>query len=97
MYEGLGNNLFIEMFFAGTKPTTPKQDYIFGGNDLQEAKALRYKMKQNFTLKEDGFTDGWVKNYAVFLQSSKNDLYCNRLGSIRIRFGPWPRCFRIWF
>ena len=67
MYEGLGDNLFIEMFFAGTVPRTPKQDYVYGRNDLTSAKALRYRLDQNITAKSDGYSDQWVKEYAVFL------------------------------
>ena len=43
---------------------------MYGGNDLTSAKALRYRLEQNVTLKSDGYTDEWVKDYAVFLQSS---------------------------
>ena len=66
MYEGLGENLFIEMFFAGTQPATPTQDYIYGNNNLVGAKALRYQINFNRALKADGYTDAYVKSMSLF-------------------------------
>ena len=66
MYEGLGNNIFIETFFAGTQPATPRQDYLYGNNNLIGAKALRYQINFNHTLKADGYTDSYVRSMAPF-------------------------------
>ena len=41
-YDGLGNNLFIEIIFGGTTPRIPNQNYVYGDNDLTAAKAARY-------------------------------------------------------
>ena len=61
MYEGLGNNMFIELLFAGTQPATPRQDYLYGNNNLVGAKAARYQISFNHTLTADGYTDAYVK------------------------------------
>ena len=42
LYYELGNNIFIEAMFGGTSPKLPKQDYVYGDNDLKTAKAYRY-------------------------------------------------------
>ena len=43
MFDGYGNNIWLEVLFGGTTPRKPKQDYIFGDNDLVSAKAFRYE------------------------------------------------------
>ena len=43
-YDGLGNNIFIEILFGGTTPRRPEQDYLEGDNDLTAAKAVRFNM-----------------------------------------------------
>ena len=42
MYDGLGNNIFLEAFLGGTTPRRVAQDYIFGSNDIAAAKASRF-------------------------------------------------------
>ena len=67
LYDGLGKNIFIEMFFGGTTPRLVKQDYIFGGNDLVSAKAYRYLMRIDNLRKDEGFTDTWKNEYELWL------------------------------
>ena len=47
MFDGYGNNIWLEVLFGSTTPKKPKQDYIFGDNDLVSAKAFRYESKIN--------------------------------------------------
>jgi len=67
MYEGLGNNIFIETVFGGTTPKIPKQDYIYGDNDLKAAKAYRYQIILKALEVRYGFTTEWQKDYEQWL------------------------------
>lgn len=67
LYDGLGRNIFIEMFFGGTTPRLVKQDYIFGTNDIVSAKAYRYIMKIDKLRVDWGFSDSWKNAYELWL------------------------------
>ena len=41
MYDGLGNNIFLEAFLGGTTPRRVAQDYIFGSNDISHISLLQ--------------------------------------------------------
>ena len=40
-------------------PAKPRQDYIYGDNNLIAAKAQRYNIHINMTRKADGYTEDW--------------------------------------
>ena len=62
-YPGIGNNLYIQMLFAGTIPKEATQDYSNGKNDLYSAKAARFAITIDRQSMSKGYTWGWSKNY----------------------------------
>ena len=67
MYDGYGKNIWLEVIFGGTTPRKPKQDYIFGDNDLVSAKAFRYETRIKKLRYRDGYTDDWRFEYQEWL------------------------------
>ena len=67
IHGDLGNNIFIEALFGGTSPKIPKQDYVYGDNDLKSAKAYRYKVVLAPMALSDGYTEEWRTEYEAWL------------------------------
>ena len=67
MYDGYGKNIWLEVIFGGTVPKKPKQDYVFGDNDLVSAKAFRYETRIRRLRYKDGYTDDWRFEYQEWL------------------------------
>ena len=67
-YQGLGQNLFIQLIFGGTTPRRVEQDFIFGPNDLTAARACRFVMEMNGQAKAQGYTRMWIeRDFMIWL------------------------------
>ena len=52
---------------GGTTPNKLSQNYIFGDNDVLQAKAVRFRAETLKLYKAQGFTDEWLIEYLTWL------------------------------
>ena len=68
IFDGDGNNIFVEIMFGGTTPRRPEQDYLKGDNNLISARACRFQMNVEDQYTEQGYEKrAWTWPYLNWL------------------------------